>query len=206
MIRAVSPSSYLYSHKASNIAFSKLKFELDKTTKEYLLKLSSEDELSAIDILETAESTELMMHNLTNRANSIAQDNIDKSILKGKTIDEVWPNDTVVKITVKPRRTPDEKMLLNAYFNENFYLAENYENLCNPHGPDRTKVNAIALWSFLSNVSTNFGDSLKSFVDKSMKKNSKFYELEQAKLQNCKIAVDEDEEIAKQKLKKWLNL
>lgn len=206
MIRAISPSLNSVSHNTSNVTFGKLKFELDKATKEYLLKLSAEDEMSAGDILETAESTELMMYNLTKKANNLAQENIDKSVLKGKTLDEVWPDDTIVKITVKPKRTSNDKIILNAYFNDNFYNAENDEKLYNSQGADRTKINAVALWSFISDLSTGFGDSLKCFVDKSMKKNSKFRELEQARLLNSKVVIDKDEEIAKQKLKKWLNM
>lgn len=183
-------------------SFGALKFVLDKPTKEYLLKLSKEEGLSAKETLETAESTDVMVHNLTYSANKIAKDIIDTSPLRGKTLEEVWPQDTIVKINIKPHRNNDY-LALNAYFNNTRFAQEDSEKTYRPHGDDRSDIKTIDLWSFIGDLKEKNHDKLEYYVEKSLHKNSNFNVLKQ---DIQPMVEDKEEQTAKMLLKKWLNL
>lgn len=195
-----------FSNNKSKTSFGALQFELDKPTKNYIVKLAQEEKFSTDDILQIAESADIFVKKLTKTANTSAQKIIDNSDLKGMNLEEVWPDNTVVKINIKPKRTIAGSLLLNASFNDSFNILEDSDNLYNPHGKDREKINIYCLWNFLSDLHANaFQDGINHFVEKTMKKQSKFKELIDTQNQALNATSNEKEDLAKQQIQKWID-
>lgn len=184
-----------------NISFKKLKFDLDTQSKEYLLFLGKKEAISNKDMLEITNSADFILSSLTIKANSMADEMVKKTpFLKGKTLDEVWPDETVVSVSIKPRRLSQENMILESYFNGKHFMEEDDFKVFNPQGADREEIRTIDFWSFLADLKTC--ERLKSFVSKNLVKQPLFNALKNnAPVQEVK---DLDEQKAKEELIKWI--
>lgn len=204
----LSPLSGLSNNKSNafNPGFGALKFELDKPTKHYIVKLAQDENLSSDEILEIAESADIFVKNLTRKANESAQNIIDDSELNGMHLEKVWPNDTVVKVNIKPKRNAVDNLLLSASFNDDFKIEENSENVYTPIGKNRESINIFAVWNFLASINSGeFKENIDYFVKKTLKKQSKFNELVDLSKQVIKASLNEKDEMAKQQIQKWID-
>ncbi len=199
---AVSP--ICFNEKKRSISFGELKFELDKPTKEYLLQLSRKENLSSQDVLEIAVSSDFAVKGLTNKANAIAKELVQKqSFLKGKKLEEIWPEQTFVKVGLRPKRSSSDKMILNAYFNNDHFAEENIENADNPKGSDRKEINTFAFWDFLGELKEQ--EALTFFVEKMLKKQPNYNSLKNNAELVQKSEEERSEDEAKKKLRNWVD-
>lgn len=184
-----------------NTSFKKLKFDLDTQSKEYLLFLGKKEAISNKDMLEITNSADYILSSLTNKANSIAEEIVEETpSLKGKTLEEVWPDETFVNVSIKPRRLSQENMILDSYFNGKYFMEEDDIKVFNPQGADREEIRTIDFWSFLADLKT--GEGLKSFVAKNLVKQPQYNALKNnVPAQEVK---DLDEQKAKEELIKWI--